>query len=483
MKKKLFSGFLALVLALSVLPGAAFAAESQKVVHASTTEELRAALQSNTKIVLEGKDYYVLTEGNYDILDIYDLQNVTIQGTTGTRILGYIPPNANDIDSGYNGSSIWGTIIRISYSDNIVLQDLAIGFNKVPTGANKPAVQIDGKFSVAMINCEIFGASCGLELGTEEDTDGTFRMENSTIRDCFDSIVETNSMKTKSATFTNCTFSGNGYGDNEYHSEYSFHGYAIQYDLPAVFTNCVFTNNKNFHRERLIDQLADDMKTEKGPFGIYNNCTFEGNAWAEVPSSAPGSTPAKTPAKTPAAEQTPAPTPATSFSDVPSDYWASKEIAWATEKGLMNGVGDGKFKPGGNVTWQQSWMVLARMTGANPANMAEAKKWAAENIYPNVINPPTTGGTGPQVRYELMGMLFQYAGMKNIQNSIRADLKDFPDRLKENSFEDKALSWAVGNGLISGTSDGLLNPRGYVTRAQFVVIMQRFDLYIQKNAK
>ena len=44
MKKKLFSGFLALVLALSVLPGAAFAAESQKVVHASTTEELRAAL-------------------------------------------------------------------------------------------------------------------------------------------------------------------------------------------------------------------------------------------------------------------------------------------------------------------------------------------------------------------------------------------------------------------------------------------------------
>lgn len=481
MKKKLFSGFLALVLALSVLPGAAFAAESQKVVHASTFEELKAALQSNTKIILEGKTYFALMEGTYDTLDLYDLQNVTIQGTAGTRIIGYLTPEITD--PAYNGLSAWGKIIRIGNSDNIVFQDIAIGYNTNPTekneGALEAAIQIDGKFSVTMINCEIFGAACGLELGTDEYTDGTFRMENSTIRDCFNAIIEENCMKAGTATFTNCTFSGNGYGDSQYRSEYSLYGYGFAEEAIATFTNCVFSNNKNPHRARI--EAVEGI--ESGPFGIYNNCTFEGNAWAEVPSSAPGSTPAKTPAKTPAAEQTPAPTPATSFSDVPSDYWASKEIAWATEKGLMNGVGDGKFKPGGNVTWQQSWMVLARMTGANPANMAEAKKWAAENIYPNVINPPTTGGTGPQVRYELMGMLFQYAGMKNIQNSIRADLKDFPDRLKENSFEDKALSWAVGNGLISGTSDGLLNPRGYVTRAQFVVIMQRFDLYIQKNAK
>ena len=61
-------------------------------------------------------------------------------------------------------------------------------------------------------------------------------------------------------------------------------------------------------------------------------------------------------------------------------------------------------------------------------------------------------------------------------------MKDFPDSPKS-SFENKAMAWALGNGLISGTSDGRLNSHGYVTRAQFVVIMQRFDLYVQKNAK
>ena len=61
-------------------------------------------------------------------------------------------------------------------------------------------------------------------------------------------------------------------------------------------------------------------------------------------------------------------------------------------------------------------------------------------------------------------------------------MKDFPDSPKS-SFENKAMAWALGNGLISGTSDGRLNFHGYVTRAQFVVIMQRFDRYLQENAK
>ena len=56
-------------------------AEGQTIVHAGTVEELRSALADNTKIVLEGTDYSI------GYLGVDGLDNVTIQGTEGTRIL------------------------------------------------------------------------------------------------------------------------------------------------------------------------------------------------------------------------------------------------------------------------------------------------------------------------------------------------------------------------------------------------------------
>ncbi|WP_397354670.1 S-layer homology domain-containing protein [Oscillibacter sp.] len=36
------------------------------------------------------------------------------------------------------------------------------------------------------------------------------------------------------------------------------------------------------------------------------------------------------------------------------------------------------------------------------------------------------------------------------------------------------MTWAVGQGILNGTSDGKLNPTGSTTRAQFAVILNRF---------
>ena len=37
------------------------------------------------------------------------------------------------------------------------------------------------------------------------------------------------------------------------------------------------------------------------------------------------------------------------------------------------------------------------------------------------------------------------------------------------------MAWAVGNGIVSGTSDGRLNPTGTANRGQFAAFLYRFN--------
>ena len=40
----------------------------------------------------------------------------------------------------------------------------------------------------------------------------------------------------------------------------------------------------------------------------------------------------------------------TGFADVPATHWAAKFVAYCVEKGIVSGVGDGKFDPDGKLT-------------------------------------------------------------------------------------------------------------------------------------
>ena len=55
-----------------------------------------------------------------------------------------------------------------------------------------------------------------------------------------------------------------------------------------------------------------------------------------------------------------------------------------------------------------------------------------------------------------------------------ADLGRFPDSGTVSGYAQAPFAWAVENGIVSGTSQGTLNPGGSATRAQFAVILQRF---------
>lgn len=58
----------------------------------------------------------------------------------------------------------------------------------------------------------------------------------------------------------------------------------------------------------------------------------------------------------------PKPAKAASFTDLTQD-WYKDAVAWADEQQVVNGIGNGKFDPNGNVTREQLATILYRLSG------------------------------------------------------------------------------------------------------------------------
>ena len=159
----------------------------------------------------------------------------------------------------------------------------------------------------------------------------------------------------------------------------------------------------------------------------------------------------------------------TTFSDVPETYWAYDEIQWAYENGYVNGTSASTFAPGASISRQQVWMILARLSGAAPADMAAARAWAMETGVSDGTNP-----CAAVTRQQLAALLFRFAQANGYDDGQRGDLSRFPDAGSAASYAVEPLQWATAGGILNGTSQGTLNPNGTATRAQFAVMLYRF---------
>jgi len=255
MKKILSAAVLAVVMLATAQPVPAFAAGQQKEVHASTYEELEAALASDTKIILEGKDYVIKHDTT---LELKDLSNVTIQGTKGTRLL-------ND-NLGY-------AVVGVYDCTDVTLDSIVMGHSdQIGTfvGCGSGVMYSNKATNLRIKNCDLFG--CGL-YGYSANSSQAI-LENTIIRDCSDNAGSTSNSE---VDYINCTFARNGYADAAYMKEHHNYNeprtdtYLLSgYDSSLVFTNCTFTDNKNPQFCSCTYDLTD--------------CTFNGNQF-DAPSS------------------------------------------------------------------------------------------------------------------------------------------------------------------------------------------------------
>ena len=120
------------------------------------------------------------------------------------------------------------------------------------------------------------------------------------------------------------------------------------------------------------------------------------------------------------------------FDDVPAGRYYTEAVAWASSKGVVEGDGDGSFRPEADLT-----------------------------------------------RQELVSILYRYASkVKGLDVSKKNDLAAYTDRGQLDTWAMEATRWSVGTEIVKGTSNTELSPRGNAKREQLATMLVRFlDYY------
>lgn len=183
-------------------------------------------------------------------------------------------------------------------------------------------------------------------------------------------------------------------------------------------------------------------------------------------------------------EATPEPLP---FTDVNEGDWFHDAVRYVYDNGLMDGVGDGQFAPNATTNRAMVVTILHRLAG-EPAVAGDvgftdvepglwytdAVAWAAQKGIVNGISETEFAPSGDLTREQLATILYRYAESMGYDVSAQADLSGFPDADQIQSYAAQALSWAVAEGLLQGFEDDSLQPGGTATRAQIAAILMRF---------
>ena len=186
--------------------------------------------------------------------------------------------------------------------------------------------------------------------------------------------------------------------------------------------------------------------------------------------------------------------PSYGFSDVagPND-WSHEGIDYCVRRSLMVGTGAGTFSPGMNCSRAQIVQILYNLSGdktdysryylpftdvAPGAWYYDAVAWAYTNNVVSGTSETTFAPNDVITREQMAVILYGYtAEFAPEFTGNAASLNTFPDAGSVANWAYAAMSWAVGNGLISGMGSGgvsYLAPQGSATRAQASAIIMRY---------
>ena len=176
-----------------------------------------------------------------------------------------------------------------------------------------------------------------------------------------------------------------------------------------------------------------------------------------------------------------------SYNDVKAGDWYANAVNYVTLTGLMNGTGDG-FSPNLAINRGMMVTVLYRMAGSPevtaenpfadvPADTwyTDAVIWASENGITAGTSETTFSPTNSLTREQLATFFYRFADFENPDPiEITGDLTGFTDAGQVASYATDAMKWAIGEGLISGTTETTLSPKATATRAQVATILMRY---------
>lgn len=176
------------------------------------------------------------------------------------------------------------------------------------------------------------------------------------------------------------------------------------------------------------------------------------------------------------------------FLDVASTEYYLPYVKFVYNNGMMKGDGnDYTFNGNGNITRAQIVVILYRLSGSPtvstytsftdvPTNdwYSSAVAWAAANKIVEGRSATRFDPGAAITRQELAAILYRYNNFRGLNSGNLSNLTQFTDRGYVDGYAQTPMQWAVGNGIITGTSTNTLSPNGTASRYQAATMLTRY---------
>ena len=180
--------------------------------------------------------------------------------------------------------------------------------------------------------------------------------------------------------------------------------------------------------------------------------------------------------------------PSKNFTDVPAAYWAHSDIDNVVSLGLFKGTTGTRFGVNDLMTRAMLLTVLYRLEGSPDVSGYEnrfsdvdensyyysALLWGSHNNISNGYSDGTFLPDGTLTREQFVTFLNRYANYKGYNTEVYADIGGYSDAQQVSPFARESMCWAIGAGIVTGTSATTLSPQASATRAQVAVMFNRF---------
>lgn len=171
------------------------------------------------------------------------------------------------------------------------------------------------------------------------------------------------------------------------------------------------------------------------------------------------------------------------FSDVKSSDWYYEAVKYVYENSLMQGTGK-NFEPEVEMTRAMLVTVLYRAMAPQktpskssfsdiPDGMwySDAVNWAAENGIVSGVSETRFEPDAPITREQLAIIMHRFSSEAISDTS---SLEDFNDAADVSHWAIDAVNWAISSGLLTGTGNSELTPKGICTRGQIATVLMRY---------
>jgi hypothetical protein len=175
------------------------------------------------------------------------------------------------------------------------------------------------------------------------------------------------------------------------------------------------------------------------------------------------------------------------FRDVLESDWFYDDVVYVLANGLMNGTSATEFEPRSHMTRAMLVTVLHRLEGspapggggsfddvASGQWYSDAVAWASEI---GVVNGVGGGRFAPNVeisRQDLAVILTRYADAAGKQFPVTLQYVTFADENSIADYAKNAVQTLYTGGIVNGKQDNAFDPRGSATRAEVAAMLHRF---------